>query len=362
MYAKHVQHLFALSLHEKIRFYSILFFEQIFGKTRFKEKIQIKREVFFKSLNEKFEKLPDGEIKEIESRPELSSDDFKILFYNKSKPVVFKGAAKNWPCCKNWDLNYFTSFFGKKDVLLVDLHGLTTQKDEKKFEVLSVADLVSNINSGGDKYLRFSPLVEQHPELANGLNLKWLNSLKSRWSIGNTYYLFMGGKQTVTHLHCDQPCNLFVQICGKKKWTLIATDQSHLVYPQATQTAYFKSAVNLAKYDVQQFPLFRKASRWEVVLDEGDVLYVPPHVWHYVENLTDTIGVGFRFSSISAAVRSSFMFTFLRFCAQNPPMWKTRKYGKIDTNLIWAAVNGNITEVLKTMNNRQKKSEKENTK
>ena len=356
------QHSFTFTTGEKLRLFGLLFSEQILAKTAFKEAIQKKREQFFKRLHEKFAHLPDGEVKNIDSHSDLSALEFKASYFKKSKPVVFKGAAKSWPCCLKWDLAYFRKVLGPKDVLLVDVDGLSAQKTENKFEILSVDDLVSNIAGGGDKYLRFSPLVEQNTVLSGDLNLSWLNNLKSRWSIGNTYYLFMGGKKTVTHLHCDQPCNLFVQIYGKKKWTLISVDQSFFVYPQATQTAYFKSSADLGNCDSAQYPLLRKATRWEVTLEPGDVLYVPPHAWRYVENLTDTIGVGFRFSSFMAAMRSSGMFTFLRFCAQNPPMWKTRKYGRVDTNLIWADANGNVTEVLKKMNSRQVKSEKENTK
>lgn len=362
MSGRKTQHTFIFTTREKFRLFGILFCEQILGKTRHKEAIQKKRDQFFKTLNERLASLPDGEVREIELRRDLSIADFRNLYFKKSKPVVFKAAAKEWPCCQKWDLGYFKNRLGQKDVLLVDVDGLSSQKTENKYEILSVVDLVSNITGGGKKYLRFSPLVEQNPELAAELNLTWLNSLKSRWSIGNTYYLFMGGKKTVTHLHCDQPCNLFVQVYGKKKWTLISVDQSLLVYPQATQTAYFKSSADLSNCDFDKHPLIKKATRWEVILEPGDVLYVPPHVWHHVENLSDTIGVGFRFSSFVAAMRSSPMFTFLRFCAQNPPMWKTRKYGRIDTNLIWADANGNISEVLKNMNSRQVKSEKENSK
>lgn len=356
------QHSFSFSTGEKISFYSLLFLEQIFGKSRFNTKIQNQRRDFFNSLNEKLRSSPDGETKPVETRFDLTPAEFKKTYFKNSQPVVFRSAAKNWLCCQKWNLDFFKKKLGQKDVLLVDVDGLTSQKTENKYEILSVDDLVSNISDGGDKYLRFSPLLEQNPELAADLDLNWLNKLKSKWAIGNTYYLFMGGKKTVTHLHCDQPCNLFVQVYGKKKWTLISVDQSMLVYPQATQTAYFKSSADLSA-DSENYPLLKKVTRWEVILEPGDVLYVPPHVWHHVENLTDTIGVGFRFSSFSAAFRSSGVFTFLRFCAQNPPMWKTRKYGKVDTNLIWADRNGNVTEVLNNLKNRQvKKSDTENSK
>src|SRR5262249_45618195 len=159
---------------------------------------------------------------------------------------------------------------------------------------------------------------------------KWLESLKAKQSIGNTFYLFVGGSGTVTHLHNDQPCNLFVQIHGRKKWTLFLPSDSALLRPRATKTAYFKCESRLDGPD----GLLEKAVRFEVVLEPGDVLYVPPHVWHHVENLTETIGLGYRFSSVAAAMRASPLFTFLRLCAQNPPFWKTRGYGKIDTNFI----------------------------
>ena len=360
MSAIETQHSFTFTKSEKFRFFILLFCEQLFAKTRFHNMIHKKRESFFNTLNERLSPLPDGQVNEVESQVELSAEKFKSTFFAKSKPVVFKSAAKNWPCCHKWDLAYLKTKAGRKDVLLVDVDGLSAQKTENKFEILSVEDLVSNITAGGQKYLRFSPLVEKIPELSRDLNLGWLKSLKSKWSIGNTYYLFVGGKKTVTHLHCDQPCNLFVQVYGRKKWILIPVDQSLLVYPQATQTAYFKSSADLQNLDLKKHPLVKKATRWEVILEPGDVLYIPPHVWHFVENLTDTIGVGYRFSSLTAAARSSFIFTFLRLCAQNPPIWKTRRYGKIDTNLIWADANGNVSEVIKEMNNRQVKSENKN--
>jgi hypothetical protein len=43
-------------------------------------------------------------------------------------------------------------------------------------------------------------------------------------------------------------------------------------------------------------------------LKPGEVLYVLPHVWHQVENLTDAIAVGYRFSQLKAALSSSVTF------------------------------------------------------
>jgi len=261
-------------------------------------------------------------------------------------PVVFAGAAKAWPCCQTWSLDYFSQAHGKTDLLIVQSNGLTTRQKTSAHEFLSVRELVANIKSGGDKYLRFSPLLHENPELAEALDMKWLSERRGGGTFGNTYYMFMGGKGQKTLLHADQPCNLYVQVYGEKKWTLFLPEDSACLYPDVASTAYVKSPVNVDAPDLNEFPLYRYARKMEVHLKAGDVLYVPPHVWHHVENLSDTIAVGYRFSSLKAALKSSVTFTLLRALSFNPPLWKTRAYGKIDTNLIWAHSAGKGKQVM----------------
>src|SRR6185295_14128661 len=133
-----------------------------------------------------------------------------------------------WDCCRKWDLDYFSFRHGDNDILLVEAEGLTGHGTRQGYEILSVRDLIDNIRTGGDKYLRFSPLIQQLPSLEADLDLQWLSSMRPRLTFGNTFYLFIGGRNTVTHLHNDQPCNLFVQIHGRKKWTLYSVEHSAL--------------------------------------------------------------------------------------------------------------------------------------
>jgi len=155
-------------------------------------------------------------------------------------------------------------------------------------------------------------------------------------------------------LHNDQPCNLYVQIYGEKKWTLFYPEDSACLYPQVTNAAYVKSPVDIDSPDLEKFPLFASARAHVAHLRAGDVMYVPPHVWHQVENLTDTIAVGYRFSSLRAALKGSTIFSLIRLLSTNPPVWRTRKYGKIDTNLIWAHSAGKIKQVMQERDSRRK--------
>ena len=114
-------------------------------------------------------------------------------------------------------------------------------------------------------------------------------------------------------------------------------------------TSFFERHINLNQLDAEKFPMHKYAQAYQATLEPGDVLYVPPHTWHHVENLTDSVAVGYRYSSLKAAMKSSKTFTFVRALSTNPPLWKTRQYGKEDTNLIWAHANGDIKEVREEM-------------
>ena len=109
-----------------------------------------------------------------------------------------------------------------------------------------------------------------------------------------------------------------------------------LLYPEIERSGYVKSRADLTRPDKLKFPLIDCAHFWDVTLNPGDILYIPPHIWHFVENISDTIAVGYRFSHLGAALSRSISMTMIRLLSMNPPIWKTMEYGKLDTNLIWA--------------------------
>ena len=290
--------------------------------------------------------LPPPAAGEVDRRENLSPEEFQRDYFLANRPVIFSGAAAGWSCVRKWSLDYFESAYGEQDLLLVDAPGLTRREGQPGYEFLRLRELVRSIRSAGDKYLRFSPLMHEFPTLAADLDMGWLERMRGGSTFARTYYMFIGGSGHRTYLHNDQPCNLFVQVRGEKKWTLFAPEDSALLYPAVGNTAYVQSQVNLSQPDYDRHPLFRYARPITAHLRPGDVLYVPPFLWHEVENLGETIAVGYRYSSLGAAARSSLAFLALRALSTNPPVWKTMSYGKQDTNLIWAHTGGFIKEVL----------------
>lgn len=338
-----------IQLVDRFKANSFLLAEQILGSKRFDRALGGVKRRFLNRLTDRLAVTTLHHTpSEVDIRTGLSPEEFRREYFLRSRPVIFRGAARAWPCCQKWNLDFFSVAYGQSDLLLVDAKGLTTREDSSRYQFLSLRELVGDIRGGGDKYLRFSPLLHDNPQLASDLDLDWLGRMRGGRTFGNTYYMFIGGKGRKTYLHADQPCNLYVQVTGEKKWTLYAPEDSVCLYPEVTNTAYVKSPVNLDAPDPRRFPLFQHARAMTAHLQPGDVLYVPPHVWHQVENLSDSIAVGYRFSSLRAALNSSVTFSLIRILSTNPPVWKTREYGQKDTNLIWAHTSGKIDEVLST--------------
>jgi hypothetical protein len=338
-----------LPFYLRLQYNLSLILEQLLGQKFFDARLRKWRVYLEKRIEQRFNSHPrDTSPIEIDRVHDISQEEFISQYLRKNRAVIFSGQAKDWACCQKWSFEYFSQTAGSENVLIVGAPGLTQpiNQTEVDVEILKVKELVRDIQVGGEKYLRFSPLVEKNKSLAADLNFEWLTSMRGPRTFARTFYLFLGGKGRKTYLHSDQPCNLFVQVTGEKRWVLYDVEDAPLVYPVLTNSAYVNSAITNENFDHEKFPLFRYAKPLIAHLKPGDILYVPPYMWHQVENLTESIAVGYRFSSLRLAVSASLTFLFLRILATNPPIWKTGSLGKIDTNLIWAYTAGKLSEAL----------------
>ena len=54
---------------------------------------------------------------------------------------------------------------------------------------------------------------------------------------------------------------------------------------------WHKSQVNFCDVDLERFPAFSRAKAVQIELGPGDMLYVPPYTWHYVETLSPSVSL-----------------------------------------------------------------------
>jgi ribosomal protein L16 Arg81 hydroxylase len=96
----------------------------------------------------------------------------------------------------------------------------------------------------------------------------------------------MGPAGTRTPMHYDSINNLFAQIYGKKKIWLIPPYQIPYTY---NLDFVFSNIKDLEDYDLATYPEMSKATPIEVVVEAGDVLFIPVSWFHFVVSLTPSI-------------------------------------------------------------------------
>ena len=98
----------------------------------------------------------------------------------------------------------------------------------------------------------------------------------------------------ITPLHYDSSNNFLAQIHGRKEVTLFSPDQAALLYPlDATALHPYVSQVNYLRPDLEQFPRFTEANGTRLMLEAGDVLFIPAFWWHGVRTLEMSISLNF---------------------------------------------------------------------
>ncbi len=140
-------------------------------------------------------------------------------------------------------------------------------------------------------------LLAACPELVDALELgrvrrRFLPGGDAGWDELLSTNLFVGGRQVFTAVHCAMGGNFFLQLAGRKRWTLVDPDWSAWLHPvngrpfQYCNSAFggYRAGERLGLGD--RNPLLR-VPRLEVVLEPGDLLYNAPWWWHEVENLDD---------------------------------------------------------------------------
>ena len=121
--------------------------------------------------------------------------------------------------------------------------------------------------------------------------------------------LWIGDKRAISSLHKDPYENIYCTINGQKKFTLLAPSDTPFLYKKAYPVWKYNSKLELEMVepsmnipwipvdpddpDLAKYPLFCNATPYHVILDPGDVLYLPSLWYHKVQQSNDTIAVNF---------------------------------------------------------------------
>ena len=177
-------------------------------------------------------------------KADLSFDDFVSRYYNTEQPVVIEGIGENWPARQRWTETYIRQALAK----------------ETKAEAASLWYWMERETLQGDY---------QTPEL-----VARLLDAPNTFARSKSMRIWIHDQDNVSSWHFDgNMVSVFnIQVTGQKEWFLVSPDTPLHCYP----------FVNFAIMDGNDAKSLQHKCHTRFMLDEGDMLYIPPLWFHKV--------------------------------------------------------------------------------
>lgn len=231
-------------------------------------------------------------ILEVVDRP--SMEHFYQNYILKEIPVVLDNCINHWPALSKWkDQNYFIKLAGLRTVSIELGRDYTDSEWTQK--LMTVEEFIKNHiyqSNGPTGYLAQYKLFEQIPELKDDIvepDYCCFSNSQEPVDVMAWY----GPKGTVSPLHHDPKRNLLAQVIGEKQIFLFSPKDSEYVYPHKHELLTNTARVDPREPNLEKYPKYKEAKVYYCVLRPGQLLYIPPKWWHFVESLSLSFSVSF---------------------------------------------------------------------
>lgn len=164
---------------------------------------------------------------------------------------------------------------------------INLEQHRRRLRLSDFVDLITS-SAGNDSYLVANNHFFRHPDVAGLLDdVGRVPGYLNEHQRPSHTYLWFGAAGTFTPLHHDTMNVLFCQIHGRKRVLLINPDETPWLY---NEVAVY-SEVRIEKPELARYPLFRHVAPVEVLMNPGEVLFIPVGWWHCVQSLDTSISV-----------------------------------------------------------------------
>ncbi|XP_065269702.1 tRNA wybutosine-synthesizing protein 5 isoform X1 [Emys orbicularis] len=232
----------------------------------------------------------------------VSRERFRQDIYPLRKPAVLKGIDLG-TCTTKWTLDYLSQTAGTKEVKIhvstvpqMDFLSKNFVYRTLPFDVFvrRAAEVKHNkyfISEDEKYYLRslgedprkdIADIRKQFPSLAEDIQIP--EYFEKEQFFSSVFRISSAGLQLWTHY--DIMDNFLIQITGKKRVILYNPRDAPYLYLAGTKS----EVLNVDNPDLEKYPLFMKARRYECSLEAGDVLFIPALWFHNV--ISEEFGVG----------------------------------------------------------------------
>lgn len=234
--------------------------------------------------------------KTVERRSNLGPEEFFRSYYSVNRPVVFQDGLKGCPALTRWNPDYLKARCGNEMVEVMSGRSrdrdyeINSNQHKTRTRLHEFVDRIKQAGQTNDFYMVANNRSLDSPNMQGLLNeVRILDNILDAARAPSRMFLWFGPGGTVTPLHHDAMNILLAQVYGRKTVTLIPSFQTPWVYNHIG----VYSAVDCEKPDYNKFPLFRKATKLKVLLEPGQVLFIPVGWWHHVRSMDVSISLSF---------------------------------------------------------------------
>lgn len=239
------------------------------------------------------------------SLPQLFGIDrttFLQDIYPLRKPVVLKGICLG-TCTTKWTVDYISHAGGSREVKIhvstspqmdflhknfmyrtlpfdVFVHRASEQVHQEYF--ISQDEKYYLRSLGEDPRKDVADIKKQFPSLAEDIKIPEFFDADQFFS--SVFRISSQGLQLWTHY--DVMDNLLIQVTGRKRVVLYSPRDAPYLYLSGDKS----EVLNVDDPDLDKYPLFPKARRYECYLESGDVLFIPAMWFH--NTIAEEFGVG----------------------------------------------------------------------
>ncbi|RCV31772.1 hypothetical protein SETIT_6G205100v2 [Setaria italica] len=220
--------------------------------------------------------------KQIERRSCISLEAFIRDYFICESPVILSGCIDHWPARTKWkDINYLERIAGDRTIPVeVGKNHACTEWKQELITFSQFLERMWSSDSANLAYVARHPLFDQIKELREDITVpEYCCAGGGELQSPNAWFSPHG---TVTPLHHDPHHNLFAQVLGRKYFRLYPASVSVDLYPHTEAKLSNTSQVDLDSIDEKEFPKTADLEFVDGILEEGDLLYIPPKWWHYM--------------------------------------------------------------------------------
>jgi hypothetical protein len=227
----------------------------------------------------------------IERRSGLTSQEFLERYYAPARPVILVDELRDWPALTRWTPAYLKAKVGSATI---DYQGgradnplfeMEKDRHRRQSHFDAFIEAIQSSGSGNDSYITAYNSDRNQAALAPlAEDMGFLDKFLTRDAPSPTGMMWIGPAGTLTSLHHDLTNNFIAQIVGRKRLNILPASEVGKLY---NHQHVFSQISDLEDpgLDIARLPRLVEAKVYEVILEPGEILFMPLAWWHQVKAL-----------------------------------------------------------------------------